>query len=189
VSALTLRPYQREAIDDLFARWRAGATRVPLVLATGLGKTVIFTVIIEEWLSYPANAGKRVLVIAHTNELIDQAARKVREVSPSRRVGIVKGALNSVMAEVIVSSRQTLASEKRRNQIKRIGLIVIDECHHAHSKNTYGRILSTSVHTTPVTTPIRSRPPRVTDVSDQETSCLRASRWPASRPHSCAQTR
>lgn len=138
---LRLRNYQREAIDDLYKRWDAGAIRVPVVLATGLGKTVIFTTMIEEWLNDPQNAGKRVLVIAHTNELIDQAVRKMREVAPHRRVGIVKGPINNVMAEIIVSSRQTLASEKRRNQLKRVGLIVIDECHHAIATNTYGTIL------------------------------------------------
>ena len=134
-----LRDYQREAIDDLYSRWDAGSTRVPMVLATGLGKTVIFTTMIEEWLS--ANPGKRALVIVHTNELADQAVKKMREVAPHRRVGMVKGVVNHVTAEVIVASRQTLASAKRRSQIRNVGLIVIDECHHAHSKNTYGKIL------------------------------------------------
>lgn len=140
--SLKLRSYQREAIDDLRKRWDAGATRVPMVLATGLGKTVIFSTLIEEWLAEPENAGKRALVIAHTNELIEQAAASIKRACPSVSVGIVKGALNNVTARVIVSSRQTLASEKRRAAIRRVGLIVIDECHHAVSTNTYGRILT-----------------------------------------------
>ncbi len=136
-----LRDYQRDAISNTISRWDTGAVRVPIVLATGLGKTVIFTTLIQEWLARPENAGKRVLVIAHTNELIEQAAKKMREVAPSVRVGIVKGALNNVTAQVVVSSRQTLASVKRRLQLKRVGLIVIDECHHAVASNTYGKIL------------------------------------------------
>lgn len=139
---LTLRDYQREAIDDLRKRWDAGATRVPMVLATGLGKTVIFSTLIEEWLSEEANAGKRALVIAHTNELIEQAAASIKRACPSASVGIVKGERNNVTARIIVSSRQTLASEKRRSQIRRVGLIVIDECHHAVATNTYGKILT-----------------------------------------------
>lgn len=139
---LLLRDYQREAIDDLRKRWDAGATRVPMVLATGLGKTVIFSTLIEEWLSEPANAGKRALVIAHTNELIEQAAASIKRACPSASVGIVKGERNNVTARIIVSSRQTLASEKRRSQIRRVGLIVIDECHHAVATNTYGTILT-----------------------------------------------
>jgi superfamily II DNA or RNA helicase len=35
---LPLRDYQTEAISELHRRWDAGATRVPMVLATGLGK-------------------------------------------------------------------------------------------------------------------------------------------------------
>ena len=138
---IKMRDYQREAIDDLRKRWDAGSTRVPLVLATGLGKTVIFSTLIEEWLSESANAGKRALVIAHTNELIEQAAASIKRACPGASVGIVKGALNNTSARIIVSSRQTLASEKRRAQIRRVGLIVIDECHHAVSTNTYGKIL------------------------------------------------
>lgn len=101
--------------------------------------TFTFNSLISEWLD--ANPGKRALVIAHTNELIEQAAKNARQVMPRRRVGIVKGPLNNAMAEVVVSSRQTLASEKRRNQIRNVGLIVIDECHHAVAGNTYGKIL------------------------------------------------
>jgi superfamily II DNA or RNA helicase len=124
--AFQLYDYQQEAISDLFSRWDAGATRVPTVAATGLGKTEIFIAVIDRWLAL--NPGKRVLVIAHTNELIDQAAKKSRLRMPHRRIGIVKGALNQSTADVIISSRQTLASVKRRNQIKRVGLMIVDEC-------------------------------------------------------------
>lgn len=134
-----LRDYQREAIAYLHAAWSAGITRPPAVLATGLGKTEIFTdpSLLEEFL----NVGKRVLIIAHTDELIEQAARKARRNNPGRRVGIVKAGLNQVTAEIIVSSRQTLAGQKRREQLRNIGLIIIDEAHHALRTNTYGRIL------------------------------------------------
>jgi hypothetical protein len=44
-----LRPYQREALTDLWGRWGAGAVRVPMVLATGLGKTKIGTRAVWKW--------------------------------------------------------------------------------------------------------------------------------------------
>jgi superfamily II DNA or RNA helicase len=136
---LQLRDYQKEAIAELHSRWDAGATRVPMVLATGLGKTVIFThpTLVDRFL----DAGKRVLVLAHTDELIEQAARKARAANPGRRVGIVKAQQNEVHAEIIISSRQTLASQKRRDAIRNVGLVVVDEAHHALRTNTYGRIL------------------------------------------------
>lgn len=135
-----LRPYQREASDHVTSRWAAGDVRVPIVLATGLGKTQIFTYIADEWLK--ENPGRRVLAIAHTDELISQALTRMKQVAPGRRVGRVQGTqYNEVMAEIIVSSRQTLSREARRKQIRNVGLIIIDECHHAIRTNTYGKIL------------------------------------------------
>lgn len=134
-----LRPYQREALTDLFGRWRAGAVRVPVVLATGLGKTKIGTRAVWKWRQ--ENIGKRVLWVAHTDELIAQAAVEMRAGNPGATVGIVKAGLNETHCDIIMSSRQTLASEKRRAQLKRVGLIVIDEAHHAVRSNTYGTIL------------------------------------------------
>lgn len=136
---MKLREYQEEAIADLDARFAAGAVRVPQVLATGLGKTVIFATYIDRWLA--RNAGRRALVIVHTDELVSQAVEKLRAVAPGRRIGIVKAAQNETLAEVIVASRQTLAGQGRRAQLRHVGLIIVDEAHHAVRTNTYGTIL------------------------------------------------
>lgn len=139
----TLRGYQTEAVAYLKAAWSAGIIRPPAVLATGLGKTEIFTdpTLLNETL----DAGKRVLIIAHTDELIDQAARKARRNNPLRRVGIVKAERNETYAQIIVSSRQTLGhatgGPRRLAALRNVGLIVIDEAHHALRTNTYGKIL------------------------------------------------
>lgn len=139
----TLRDYQRECIEYLNEAWAAGIIRPPAVLATGLGKTEIFTdpTLLNQFL----DAGKRVLIIAHTDELIEQAAKKARRNNPTRRVGIVKAALNQVTAQIIVSSRQTLGhatgGPRRLASLRNVGLIIIDEAHHALRTNTYGKIL------------------------------------------------
>lgn len=139
MTTFKLRDYQEEAITDLERRFAAGDIRVPLVAATGLGKTQIFTTYADRWLA--ENPGRRVLIIAHTDELISQAHKRARQIAPGRRIGIVKASQNEVLAEIIVSSRQTLGSAKRREQIKRVGLIIVDEAHHAVRHNTYGKIL------------------------------------------------
>lgn len=137
---LAPRAYQLECIQAIHTRWDGGDNRVPSVLATGLGKTVIFSHLGDKFLE--KNTGRRVLVIAHTDELIQQAYKGMRNVAPHLSVGIVQGArYNQCTAQVVVSSRQTLASEHRRNQIRNVGLIVVDECHHATRTNTYGKIL------------------------------------------------
>lgn len=136
---MKLRDYQEAALDHIEGRRLAGDVRVPIVLATGLGKTQIFTSYIDRWLA--RHPGQRALVIAHTDELIEQAAKRMRQIAPARRTGIVKAERDEVLAEIVVSSRQTLASGKRRERLKKVGLIVIDECHHAVRTNTYGKIL------------------------------------------------
>lgn len=88
---LPLRDYQTEAITELHRRWNAGDTRVPMVLATGLGKTVIFAHLIADWVK--GNTTRRALVLVHTDELVQQAYKKIKDVAPGLHAGIVKAEL------------------------------------------------------------------------------------------------
>lgn len=135
---LKLRDYQRATIDALQRDWDAGQRRIAAVLPTGAGKTVVFSHLVAQWLKL--NPGKRVLILAHTDELVLQAAKKLADVAPGLKIGIVKAARNDVSADVIVASVQTLRGARRRAQLRRVGLIVVDECHHATAK-TYRTIL------------------------------------------------
>ncbi|PJN22398.1 DEAD/DEAH box helicase [Kitasatospora sp. CB02891] len=132
---LTLRPYQTEAIDRLIGSWRSGTgNRLAVVLPTGAGKTVVLSHLI-------ARFGHRALVIAHRDELIQQAAAKIRAIAPHLKVGIVKAGRNEHRGvDVVVASIQTLASLRRRAPITGIGLVVVDECHHA-AADTYMTVL------------------------------------------------
>jgi superfamily II DNA or RNA helicase len=132
------RDYQLRAIKEIHTRWDAGVTRPAAVLPTGAGKTVVFSHLAEQFLA--ANPGKRVLILSHTEELGDQAAAKMRAVAPHRSVGIVRAGLNQAGAEVISASVPTLRNLKRRQAIRNVGLIIVDECHHA-SATTYLTIL------------------------------------------------
>ena len=135
---LKLRDYQAKAIKEIHTRWDSGVRRPAAVLPTGAGKTVVFSHLAEGFLA--ANPGKRVLILSHTEELGDQAAAKMKAVAPHRSVGIVRAGLNQVHAEIISASVQTLRNAKRREQVRNVGLIVVDECHHATAK-TYRTIL------------------------------------------------
>lgn len=128
-SLLPLRPYQREAMDAVTAAWRRGLMRPAVVLPTGAGKTVVFAHLIAAWLAL--NPGWRCLVLAHRTELIDQAVEKLHDVAPTWRVGIVKATQNETLADVVVASVPTLRNESRRRMLRNVGMIVVDECHHA----------------------------------------------------------
>lgn len=110
----------------------AGTQRPVVVLPTGAGKTVILSDLAERWAErHRMSAKQRVLVLAHREELIEQAAAKVRTMAPHLRVGIVKADRDNCTADVIVASVQTLRQERRRHRVVHVGLVVVDECHHA----------------------------------------------------------
>lgn len=138
---LKLRDYQAATIAAIHTRWDAGDRRTVAVLPTGAGKTVVFSHLIKETLDAwrAAGDGGRVLVLLHTEELADQAYRKLREVAPHLRVGIVKAARNQVTADVIIGSVQTLRNARRLAQLRRVRRIVTDECHHGTAA-TYRKI-------------------------------------------------
>lgn len=152
MTEIKLRDYQSEAIDRVFTAWSEGVRRPAIVLPTGAGKTVVFSALVKEFRSDwsgggPRNAtanapGDRVIVLAHRDELVDQAIGKLRAVLPEWvGVGKVKAQDDEVYANVMVCSVQTLASARRRDSLLaaqhgrggagRVGLIITDECHHA----------------------------------------------------------
>jgi len=100
--------------------------------------TVVFSHLSSQFVT--ANGGRRVLILAHTDELVTQAAKKLRDVAPHLKVGIVKAARNEVSATVIVASVQSLRNPARRAMIRNVGLVIVDECHHA-TATTYRAIL------------------------------------------------
>lgn len=129
MSLLPLRDYQADAVQAVEESWAAGMRRPAVVLPTGAGKTVVFAHLTAD--RQRKRAHRRTLVVAHRNELIEQAAAKISAVAPDLQVGIVKAQRNETRAAIVVASVQTLRSEARRRMISDVGLVVIDECHHA----------------------------------------------------------
>ena len=139
---MTLRPYQKDAMDAVFKQWDSGTQRTLLVMVTGGGKTIIFSKIIEECV----RDGQRVLVLAHRGELLDQAADKL-EKSTGLQCATEKAELSCLDGEsrwyrVVVGSVQSLMREERLNQFDHdhFDMIVVDEAHHVLA-DSYRRIL------------------------------------------------
>lgn len=76
---MELRPYQQEAKDSVFEQWEK-VNKTLVVLPTGCGKTIVFAKVTEECV----RRGKRVLILAHRGELLDQASDKIAKTTGLR---------------------------------------------------------------------------------------------------------
>lgn len=138
-----LRDYQSQALAAVEAAWAEGINRPAVVLPTGAGKTVCFSGLIANHIERLRKDGQRVLVLAHREELLEQAEAKIKAMVPGIWTAIVKGARGkktSQFADVIVASVQTMARPKRRADVDRIGLVIVDECHR-YASRTYKEVL------------------------------------------------
>jgi superfamily II DNA or RNA helicase len=133
---LPLRDYQEDGMRKLVAAL-ARVQRVAGVLPTGGGKTVLFGHMSAHYVAAQKARGsnRKVLVLAHRDELVTQAARKIKSIAPHLPVGIVKAERDEVWAPVVVASVQTLRHGRRLAALRDVGLIIVDECHHATAQS------------------------------------------------------
>lgn len=129
-SAPALRDYQRDCLKTILSRYKAGVRRQLVCLPTGTGKTVIFA-------SFPKffRMKRRMLVLAHREELLDQAREKIVRANPHLSVEKQASRSASPTCDVVVGSVQTLgrrsSSRIRRIDPEQFYLVVVDEAHHA----------------------------------------------------------
>lgn len=109
------------------------------VLATGLGKTVIFS----ELVRLAHDAGRRSLVLVHREELASQARTKLHSIVPRASIGLVKAEKDEHDRDIVIASVPTLARQARIDRIDPtgFGLGIADECHHAVA-DSWQRVMS-----------------------------------------------
>ena len=71
---MELLPYQNEAVASVEAEFSHGVRSTLIVLATGCGKTIVFSYLAAR----EVRRGGRVLILAHRGELLQQAIAKLR---------------------------------------------------------------------------------------------------------------
>lgn len=129
MATFNLRPYQVEAVAAIKKHWSEDWDKELLVLPTGCGKTVVFNTIAH---SQPG----RTLILAHREELIEQARDKYHSMF-GESAGKIKAQDNDIR-RVTVGSVQTMM---RRNYTGMFDTVIVDEAHHAIS-DSYQKILS-----------------------------------------------
>lgn len=131
--SVRLRDYQLDAVERIMAAIARGVRRMLVVLPTGTGKTICFAHL--AW-----QLGGRTLIVAHREELLQQAADKIRLVDSTADIGIVQGATNEVDHDIVIASIQTLARDARLGQLGVFDRIIIDEAHHSTARS-YRRVI------------------------------------------------
>src|SRR5690606_11743508 len=121
------RDYQRAAVDAARDRTTTHGNTM-LVLPTGAGKTAIAGFYIGEELEHRRH--DRVLVLQHTDELIDQNRTSIGAVT-GMATSVVKAEQDDWGGRIVFGSVQTLAREHRRASMPKLSHLVIDECHRA----------------------------------------------------------
>ncbi len=135
---MQLRDYQQTSIERVKEDWERVKSTL-LVLPTGTGKTIVFTKLTEDLVR---NLKGRVLILAHREELINQAADKL-QIATGLDCAIEK-AKNTAQGSwfnITIGSVQTLCNQKRLERFEpdHYQYIIIDEAHHALSPS-YTRI-------------------------------------------------
>jgi superfamily II DNA or RNA helicase len=125
----TLYAYQREAAERIRSAL-IDTHRAQAVLATGLGKTVIMAEVVADMLREGLIPEGRVLVMAHTKDLIDQLQRQFwfqlpKWVATHR---LSDGEVPSYWDGITFATIQSTVS--RLDSLPEFGLILVDEAHH-----------------------------------------------------------
>lgn len=153
-----LHGYQKDVFHELrlIVSSGTGRRRGVVSLPTGAGKTRILVQASVELVLNPAGSDRTVLWVAQTDELCEQAVQAYRQVwhnlgaldTDLRICRLWGGNTDPRQTEdgkptVVVASIQTLSGHVGNSSLewlKKPGMLVIDECHHAITKS-YTRVL------------------------------------------------
>lgn len=125
-----LRYYQEQGIQEIRNRIAQGQQRIIRQLPTGGGKTIEIKTICEA----AARKGKRVGLLAHRQELLEQISRAI-----DMPHGWIKADKPGAARELIqVASVQTLAKRKHHHHFD---LLIVDEAHHSKASQ-YKQIIA-----------------------------------------------
>ena len=133
-ASLELKEHQKEALEALRAMRERRETIALLCHATGTGKTV--TAALDA-----RHCGGRTLFLAHTRELVDQAARTFRDLWPEATLGRYTERIKQPDAHVVCGSVQSVALHLEEFKDDAFDYLIIDEAHHAAS-DTYQKALA-----------------------------------------------
>jgi HKD family nuclease len=125
---------QIEALEELDKTREEEYQKALVVMATGLGKTYLAGFFAKDF--------KKVLFIAHREEILFQTRKSFRNIMPNKKYGIYNGKYKDSEANAIFASIYTLSMKAHIERFSpdEFDLIIVDEFHHAAAES-YQRVL------------------------------------------------
>ena len=117
-----LRDYQLEMLGRLHRAWEQRQS-IMVQMPTGTGKTVLLAEVIRQELDKDGGERRRVLVVAHRRELLDQIRRTIEAMAVDTE---------RVRVESIQKLSRRTPDEGKEEETP--SLVVVDEAHHALAK-------------------------------------------------------
>jgi superfamily II DNA or RNA helicase len=127
-----LRPYQKEAENNIRLALRQGRKAPLLVMPTGSGKTHIFTSIATQ----AEQKGNRSLIIVHRSFLWKQVSDKLTDIGVHH--GIIAPGHTRTADKIQIASIDTLI--RRLDKMQKPDIIIYDEAHHVIRNNKWGKV-------------------------------------------------
>jgi superfamily II DNA or RNA helicase len=137
------RGYQREAVDAIHHSLESGARSGLVTLATGLGKTMVASTFVAEFLE--KNPQARVLVVAHVVDLVRQLERSFwPQLSKFTNTHLWTDGEKPIGTDGVTFATWqavSIAMKDGEPLNSAFDLVFVDECHHAPSES-FSRLLS-----------------------------------------------
>jgi len=124
-----MKPYQHQekSIAEILQHLET-QNRVLFCLATGGGKTAVFSFLSKQFIK---KTGKKVLIVAHREELINQTSSTLRTIGVTVETVVASKKKLNHLSQTYVAMIQTLRKRLKvdDNFCKDVGLIIVDEAH------------------------------------------------------------
>jgi len=132
---MQLRPYQEKSTNEVAVKLSKGKRKIVFQLATGGGKTIIFSSISKR---YTDKSNKSVLILVNRKELLQQTRRTLYNAFGINCQVIIAGMKNVPVAPVYVGMIESTIRRIPNN----IGLVIIDEAHIASFNKIHDHFLT-----------------------------------------------
>ncbi len=135
---MQLRPYQLQSVEAVERGWKEFRKQL-LVFPTGGGKTISFAHLAQR--RFYTRMGERTLILAHREELIQQAIEKLHAAT-GVFAGKEKAEFSATLRDpIVVASVQTMIRRLDKWPSDHFGQVVVDEAHHVLA-DSYLKVLN-----------------------------------------------